>query len=263
MTTIGEGKTLSTQAEILFEVRGQCALITINRPEHRNAINLAAGAQIEQAFRRFDSDAELRVAILTGAGDKAFSAGRDLKEIAAHGDAPMPPLPTLGDTMHVSKPVIAAVNGAAIAGGWVFAQMCDLCIAADSATFGITEPKVGRGVAWSPPMVHMIGSRLALELMLTGKTISAQRAYEIGFVNRVVPRAELIDAALAMAGEIVQCAPLSVVAVRQVVRHTMNMGLDAALEVGKQVCAPLYASEDAMEGAVAFKEKRKPRWKGK
>ncbi len=254
---------MQSQSEILYEVRGACALITLNRPEQRNAINLAAAEQIEQAFRRFDADPALRVAILTGAGDKAFSSGRDLKEIAARGDAPMPPLPTLGDTLHVTKPVIAAVNGAAIAGGWVYAQMCDLCIAADHATFAITEPKVGRGVAWAPPLIHMIGTRLALELMLTGRTISAQRAYEIGFVNRVVPAAELIPAALAMAEEIVACAPLSVIAVRQVVRHTVNMGLDAALEVGKQVCAPLYASEDAKEGARAFKEKRKPRWQGK
>ena len=102
-----------------------------------------------------------------------------------------------------------------------------------------------------------------MELMLTGRSIDAQRAYEIGFVNKVVPRAELIDAALAMAGDIIECAPLSAVAVRQVVRHTLNMGLDAALEVGKQVCAPLYVSEDAKEGARAFKEKRKPRWQGK
>ena len=186
-----------------------------------------------------------------------------MKELALRGDAAVPALPTLGDTLHLSKPVIAAVNGAAIAGGWVLAQMCDLCIAAENASFGITEPKVGRGVAWSPPLVHMIGSRLAMELMLTGKTISAQRAYEIGFVNRVVPPGELLSAALAMAEEIMECAPLSVVAVRQVVRHTMNMGLDAALEVGKQICAPLYASEDAKEGARAFREKRKPQWKGK
>lgn len=254
---------MQTPAEILFETRGPCALITINRPEQRNAINTATATQLEEAFKRFDSDPQLRVAVLTGAGDKAFSAGRDLKEIAARADQPMPPLPILGENMHVSKPVIAAVNGAAIAGGWVFAQMCDLCVAADSATFGITEPKVGRGVAWSPPLIHMIGSRLALELMLTGRTISAQRAYEIGFVNRIVARADLIEASLAIADEIVQCAPLSVIAVRQVVRHAMNMGLDAALEVGKQVCAPLYASADAREGAIAFKERRKPRWQGR
>ena len=254
---------MDQQREVLYEVRGQCAVITLNRPEQRNAINLAACAQLTQAFAQFDADPALRVAILTGAGEKAFSAGRDLKEIAQLEGTVMPPLPILGENMHVTKPVIAAVNGAAIAGGWVFAQMCDLCVAADTATFGITEPKVGRGVAWSPPLIHMLGSRLALELMLTGRTIDAKRAYEIGFVNRVVPRAELLDASLAMADEISACAPLSVVAVRQVVRHAMNMGLDAALEVGKQVCAPLYASEDAKEGARAFREKRKPQWKGR
>jgi enoyl-CoA hydratase/carnithine racemase len=254
---------MATQKEVLFEVRGQCALITLNRPDQRNAIDRPMCAQLWRAFEDFDKDPALRVAILTGAGDKAFSAGRDLKEATREEGLPLPPLPLLGDTLQLTKPVIAAVNGVAIAGGWVFAQMCDLCIAADTAKFGITEPKVGRGVAWSPPMIHMLGSRIALELMLTGRTIDAQRAYEIGFVNRVVPSAELIDAALAMAEEIIECAPLSVVAVRQVVRHTLNMGLDAALEVGRQVCAPLYVSEDTKEGARAFKEKRKPQWKGR
>jgi enoyl-CoA hydratase/carnithine racemase len=249
--------------EVLYETRGQCAIITLNRPDQRNAINLAACERIEQAFRDFDADPNLRVAILTGAGDKAFSAGRDLKEISALGGRPVRAIPTLGDNLHVDKPVIAAVNGAAIAGGWVYAQMCDLCVAADTATFGITEPKVGRGTAWSPPLVHMIGSRLALELMLTGRTISAQRAYEIGFVNRVVPRAQLLDAALEMADDIIACAPLSVAVTRQIVRHTMNMGLDAALEVGRQLCVPVYASDDAKEGALAFREKRKPRWTGR
>ena len=254
---------MATPNEVLYETRGECAIITLNRPDQRNAIDRAMCAQLWRAFEDFDRDPALRVAILTGAGEKAFSAGRDLKEAAREEGLPLPELPILGDTLHVSKPVIAAVNGVAIAGGWLFAQMCDLCIAVDSAKFAITEPKVARGVGWSPPMVHMLGSRLALELMLTGRTIDAKRAYDIGFVNQIVPRSELIDAALAMAAEIIECAPLSVVAVRQVVRHTLNMGLDAALEVGKQVCAPLYVSEDAAEAARAFKEKRKPLWKGR
>ena len=254
---------MADQREVLYEVRGQCALITLNRPDQRNALDSATCDQLWQAFVNFDKDPALRVAILTGAGDKAFSAGRDLKEAARLEGTLPPPMPNLGDNLHLSKPVIAAVNGFAIAGGWVLAQNCDLCIASDNATFGITEPKVGRGVAWSPPMIRMLGSRLAMELMLTGRSIDAKRAYEIGFVNKVVPRAELIDAALAMAGDIIECAPLSVVAVRQVVRHTLNMGLDAALEVGRQVCAPLYESEDAKEGARAFRDKRKPQWKGR
>src|SRR5687767_7798786 len=200
---------MDTQPEVLYEVRGQCAIITLNRPDQRNAIDRATCALLWRAFEDFDKDPALRVAILTGAGDKAFSAGRDLKEAAREEGLPLPPLPLLGDTLHVGKPVIAAVNGVAIAGGWVFAQMCDLCIAADTATFGITEPKVGRGVGWSPPMIRMLGSRIALELMLTGRTIDAQRAYEIGCVNRVVPRAQLLEAALEMADDIIACAPLS------------------------------------------------------
>jgi enoyl-CoA hydratase/carnithine racemase len=254
---------MEMQKEVLFEARGQCALITLNRPDQRNAIDRPMCAQLWRAFEAFDKDPALRVAILTGAGDKAFSSGRDLKEGAREEGLPLPPLPILGDTLHLGKPVIAAVNGFAIAGGWVLAQMCDLCIAADSAKFAITEPRVGRGVAWSPPMIRMLGSRIAVELMLTGRTIGAKRAYEIGFVNEIVPQAQLIDAALAMAGEIIECAPLSVAAVRQVVRHTLNMGLEPALEVGKQICAPLYESEDAKEGARAFKERRKPQWKGR
>ena len=129
---------MAMQKEVLYEVRDRCAIITINRPDQRNAINAAACEQLSQAFSEFDRDPELRVAILTGAGDKAFSSGRDLKELALQGDAAVPALPTLGDTLHLSKPVIAAVNGAAIAGGWVLAQMCDLCIAAENASFGIT-----------------------------------------------------------------------------------------------------------------------------
>lgn len=254
---------MDAQREILYEVRGQCAIITINRPAQRNAIDTAASQQLSQAFDEFNADGRLRVAILTGAGDKAFSAGRDLKEIATLGGIAMPALPILGDNHCVDKPVIAAVNGAALGGGWVFAQMCDLCVAADTATFGITEPKMGRGVAWSPPLVHMIGSRLALELMLTGRTISAQRAYEIGFVNEVVPRDQLMAAALSMADDIIQCAPLSVAAVRRVVHHAMNMGVEAALEAGRQVCQPLYTTEDAKEGPRAFAEKRRPRWQGR
>jgi enoyl-CoA hydratase/carnithine racemase len=247
--------------EVLYEIRGEAVVITLNRPAQRNAINNAVCDQLTQAFHLFDADPSLRVAILTGAGDRAFCAGRDLREAA--GGAQRLPLPVLGDTMHVGKPVIAAVNGSAVGGGWIFAQMCDLCIAAENATFGIAEAKVGRGLHWTPPLVHMVGSRVALELMITGKTIDAQRAHAIGFVNRVVPRAGLIAAALAMADEIIACAPLSVANAREMVRHAMSMGVDEALEAGRQLAIPLYESEDSREGPRAFAEKRKPVWKGK
>ena len=254
---------MSAAQEVLFEVRGAVAILTINRPDQRNALNIAVGEQLIEGFRRFDADPTLRVAILTGAGDRAFSSGRDLKEIAERGDKGVPPLPTLGENLHVNKPVIAAVNGFAIAGGWLYEQMCDLCIAAETAQFAITEGRVGRGFAWSPPLVHMLGSRIAMEMLLTGRMIDAQRAYEIGFVNRVVPYKDLIPSAIALAEEICASAPLSVAMARQIVRHTMNMGLDAALETGRQISVPVYASDDAKEGAKAFKEKRKPKWKGR
>jgi enoyl-CoA hydratase/carnithine racemase len=251
---------MESTRKVLYDVRDQVVVITINRPLQLNAIDNAVCEQLTAAFHRFDADAALRVAILTGAGDRAFSAGRDLKEVA--GGAKRLSLPVLGEVIEVGKPVIAAVNGTAVGAGWIFAQMCDLCVAADSAKFGIAEAKVGRGLHWAPPLVHMIGSRVALELMITGKTIDAQRAYSIGFVNRVVAYKDLIPAALAMAEEIIACAPLSVANARRMVRHAMNMGVDAALEVGRQLAVPFYASEDSQEGPRAFREKRKPVWKG-
>ncbi|MDB5801410.1 MAG: enoyl-CoA hydratase/isomerase family protein [Rhodocyclales bacterium] len=252
---------MTAAAEVLYEVRGEVAVITLNRPDQLNAINNAMCEQLTAAFRRFDEDRALRVAILTAAGDRSFSAGRDLKEVA--GGAQRPPIPVIGATVEVNKPVIAAVNGTAVGGGWIFAQMCDLCIAAEHATFGIAEAKVGRGLHWTPPLVHMVGSRIALELMITGKTIDAQRAHAIGFVNRVVPYSALLPAAYALAEEIIACAPLSVANARRMVREAMNNGVDAALAEGETLAAQLYASEDASEGPRAFKEKRKPVWKGR
>src|SRR5690606_30475075 len=128
---------------------------------------------LRQAWARFEQDSDARVAILTGAGDRAFCAGMDLVEMSQEKLGPLPRdfLPILGDNISVSKPVIAAVNGAAIAGGWLFAQMCDLCVASTHATFAITEVKVGRGMVWAPPLIHMIPQRVMLELLLTGRTI--------------------------------------------------------------------------------------------
>ncbi|MEO7010297.1 MAG: enoyl-CoA hydratase-related protein, partial [Caldimonas sp.] len=143
---------------ILYETRGAVALVTINRPAQRNAIDSAVRAGLFEAWQRIEDDAAIRVAILTGAGDKTFCAGMDLKEAAATGLGVPPPgfLPVLGDNVRITKPVIAAVNGVAYAGGWLFAQMCDLCIAAEHATFAVTEVKVGRGVAWATPLIHML-----------------------------------------------------------------------------------------------------------
>ena len=252
--------------EIRFEVEaGGIAVVTIDRPQARNAINSGVIEGLRQAWQHFAQDDALRVAILTGSGDKAFCAGMDLKQAAATG-LRIPPrdmFPILGDALKLDKPVIAAVNGVAYAGGFLFAQMCDLCVASDNAQFGITEAKVGRGMPWAAPLAHMLPQRVMMELLLTGAPMSAQRAHALGFVNAVVPLAELRDAALAMARSIAANAPLTVRAARELVYLSSEMGRSAALRAAYPLFDSVYLSEDAQEGPRAFAEKRAPQWQGR
>jgi enoyl-CoA hydratase/carnithine racemase len=252
-------------ADVLFDVvEDGIAVVTINRPEHRNALNAGVRQGLFDAWRRLEEEKSLRVGILTGAGDKAFCAGADLKEMADMklGVLPRGFLPVLGDNVHVSKPVIAAVNGAAFAGGWLLAQMCDMCVASTTARFGITEAKVGRGMAWAVPLIHMIPQRIMMEILVTGQPISAQRAYEIGFVNHVVEPAALMPKVLEMARQIVENAPLTVAAAKEIVQLATEMGRTAALRAAAHAFDRVYRSADAQEGPAAFREKRKPRWRG-
>jgi enoyl-CoA hydratase len=250
---------------ILFEMRGPVALITINRPASRNAINSEVRAGLFAAWKRFEGDEAAKVAILTGAGDKAFCAGMDLKEASATG-LKVPPrgfIPILGDVIQVSKPTIAAVNGMAMAGGFLFAQMCDLCVAADHATFAITEARVGRGTPWAAPLLHMLPQRVMMELLLTGEPMSAARLCELGYVNHVVPLAQLLPRSLELATRIAENAPLTVRACRALVYASTESGRTEALRTGDRLFESVYLSEDAQEGPRAFAEKRPPAWKGK
>lgn len=253
-------------SELLYEQDGDIVVVTINRPEQRNALNAEVRDGIREAFRQFENDTDARVMILTGAGEKSFCAGADLREMAQM-QLKVPPrdyAPVLGRNVHVSKPVIAAVNGAALAGGWLMAQMCDLCVAAGHATFGITEAKWSRGAPWSVPLFWMIPPRVMLEILMTAEPISAQRAYEIGLVNRVVPYSELMPTAKEMARKIADNAPLSVMAAKRMIQQTMNIsGAAAALDAADAIFEPVYNSEDAQEGPRAFSEKRRPVWKGR
>ena len=251
--------------ELRYEKVGAVVTLTINRPAQMNALNKAVRTGLFDGFRRFEADPDARVAILTGAGEKAFCAGMDLKEAAETALKVPPPdfLPILGDTIRVTKPVIAAVNGVAHAGGWLMAQMCDLCIASETATFGITEARVGRGMGWAPPLINMVPQRIMLELLVTAKPISASRAYEIGFVNHVVPPADLMSRAREMAADIVANAPLTVVAAKEMVLAATEMGRSAAIRAGANIFEKVYLSDDAIEGPAAFREKRPPNWQGK
>ncbi len=251
--------------EILYENRGQVAVVTINRPAARNAINAGVREGLREAWRRFNGDDAARVAILTGAGDRAFCAGADLKEMSSGelGVLPRNFMPTVNVNIAVEKPVIAAVNGAAYAGGWALVQMCDLVVAAEGARFAITEAKVGRGMPWAVPLTHMIPQKVLLEILMTGDPISAQRAYEIGFVNHVVPAAGLMDKAMALAETIADNAPLTVAAAKEMVYMATDTGRRAGLEAAHHLFHRVYASDDAQEGPRAFAEKRKPQWTGR
>lgn len=240
------------------------ATITINRPEQRNCLSKEVRVGLFAAWDQFERDASARIAILTGSGEKAFCAGGDLKEMVETG-LKVPPrdmFPVPYETIKLSKPTIAAVNGVAFAGGWMIAQGCDLCVASTTAKFAITEVKVGRGSPWAAPLIHMIPQRIFMEIVLTGKPITAQRAYEIGLVNRLAEPEALMVTALELAREVIEGAPLSVAAARETVMLSTEMGRADALEAGWAAHEAAYNSADAQEGPRAFSEKRKPIWSG-
>jgi enoyl-CoA hydratase len=251
---------------VLFDARNDgIAIVTLNRPEERNVLGRDVRAGLFAAWERFERDPALRLAILTGAGEKAFCAGGDLKEMTELRLA-VPPrsmFPVPGDNVELTKPTIAAVNGVAFAGGWMIAQACDLCVASTRAQFAITEVKVGRSSPWAAPLIHMIPQRVMMEIVLTGRPITAQRAYEIGLVNRLAEPDGLMAAALALAADVLDGAPLSVQAAREMVMLSTEMGRSAALRAARHVSEHVYRSEDAQEGPKAFAEKRRPTWTGR
>lgn len=249
---------------VLTDVREGVGWITINRPEKRNALDHEVRAGLFDGFEKLDADDDVQVMVLTGTGEKAFCAGGDLKEMAETGLKVPPPdfLPQLGRTVHPEKPVIAAVNGIAFGGGFLLAQMCDLCLAADTARFGITEARWGRGSPWAAPLPWLTPPRVALELLLTAEPIDAQRAMEVGLVNRVVSLGELTDATQEMASGIAANAPLSVRAAKAMVYATTEMTRTEAFAEAERLYEPVYLSEDAQEGPRAFQERRSPQWRG-
>jgi enoyl-CoA hydratase len=250
--------------ELLIERRGRVELMTINRPDARNAINRATAEAIDAALDAADADAEVWVVVLTGAGDKAFSAGMDLKAFAA-GEVPFTAHGFGGITRRkFSKPLIAAVNGAALAGGFEIMMSCDLVVAADHARFGIPEATRGL-VAGAGGLIRLpkrVPLTVALEMALTGDPIDAERAYDLGLVNRVVPGDQLVDAAMTLAERIVQNAPLAVRTSKRVMREAVELNEAQAWTVNDEAFAAIGRSADALEGAVAFAEKRPPNWRG-
>jgi enoyl-CoA hydratase/carnithine racemase len=246
---------------VRYELDGPVAWVTIDRDDARNALNAAVRDGLWEATHRFNADTAAKVMVLTGAGERAFCAGADLREMADRGLEVPPPdfLPVFGRNIDVPKPTIAAVNGVAYAGGFLLTQMCDLVVAAEHARFAITEVKVGRGTPWAAPLPWLVAPRVALELLLTGEHLTAERAREVGLVNRVVPAAELRAATQQLAATIATNAPLSVAAAKRTV-YLSRPDVDAAADA---IWDPVYRSEDAQEGPRAFRDGRTPDWQGR
>ena len=250
---------------VRYEVVDRVAWLTIDRAEARNALSADVRAGLWAGIRRFNDDEDAAVLVLTGAGDKAFCAGGDLREMA-DGALTVPPpdfLPQFGRNIAVDKPTIAAVNGIAYGGGFLLAQNCDLVVAADTARFAVTEARIGRGSPWAAPLPLLVPPRIAMQLLVTGEPIDARRAYEVGLVNEVVSPAELHAAAQQLGERIAANAPLSVRAAKATVGLVSRLPLAEAFDAAEALWEPVYRSRDAQEGPAAFRDKRRPVWQGR
>jgi enoyl-CoA hydratase/carnithine racemase len=243
--------------------------ITIDRPEILNSLHQAAHFELASAFDRYAADPALRVAIITGSGDRAFCVGTDLKSLAKTGDYDYPPGGFAGITKRFDlwKPVIAAVNGLCLGGGVEIVAACDLAIAADHAEFALPEPLVGLaalGGGALQRLARQLPMKDAMWLVLTGKRISAEEARRVSLINEIAPRGTALERARAIARDMLACAPLALEASKQVMHQSLGEpGLAAAMRRKYPAAERMLASEDAKEGPRAFAEKRKPQWQGR
>jgi crotonobetainyl-CoA hydratase len=256
---------------LLYAQRDGLVTITINRPESLNALNMEASAELLAAFERFKADETAHVAILTGAGTRAFCAGNDLKATAAEnaaGGRQARKIPWGGITsgFECFKPIIAAVNGYAMGGGFELALFADIVVASENARFALPEPRVGliAGAGGVHRLPQQIGLKHAMGLLLTSRQISAAEAYQLGIVNEVVPQDQLLATAERWANEILQGSPLMVQLTKEAALSGLNLSVEDALALDNEgLMQRVYGSEDYVEGPKAFSEKRKPVWKGR
>ena len=261
---------------IQFEQEGPVAILTIDRPKVHNALDFETSDALVDAWMRFRDDDALRVAVLTGAGERAFCAGADLRNVGEfyktltsaqrlRRSEQVPGLGGITKNLAIDKPMLAAVNGHCLAGGLELALACDLRIASENATFGLPEVTRGMlpGAGGTQRLPRLVGPERALDLILTGRRIDAPEAERMGLVTRVVPQAELRDAALAVARVIAENGPLAVRAAKAAVWRGLDLPLEEGLRLEQLIAEPIRQSEDAREGPRAFLEKRKPEFKGR
>ncbi len=251
------------------ERKDRITIVTLNRPEVMNAMHSPAHFELHRVFDEFASDPEQWIAIVTGAGEKAFSAGNDLKWQAAGGKRGWDKSGFAGLTerFDCDKPIIAAVNGVAMGGGFEIALACDLIIAAENAVFALPEPRVGLAALAGGlhRLPRQIGLKRAMGMILTGRHVSAREGLELGFVNEVVSQGQALAAAERWANMILQNGPMSIRASKQTINKGLGVSLEQAMAEQRDYPAvrALAASEDYIEGPKAFAEKRAPQWKGR
>lgn len=246
---------LSTNV-VLYESSNQIATITLNRPDQLNAMNADMWGALEATWRQFGNSDD-RVAILTAAGDRAFCAGADLKDPTLDVWRAIP-----GHIVEVEKPVIAAVFGHCLGGGMGLVQFADICVAAEDTEFAFPEARLGLAIGGASSLVARIPHKIAMELMLTGESMTAARAYEVGLVNKVVPRAELMDVARAYAERIAANAPLVLSMLKRYAHEVTPKGPVENAAMWRREPERIFASRDAKEGIAAFREGRKPKFIG-
>jgi E-phenylitaconyl-CoA hydratase len=258
-------------ASVELKMEGQVAIVTLNRPEAMNSVDPEMRAALHQTWERIRTDDEIRVAIIVGAGEKAFCTGSDLKKTMPTQDSfarqvfAAPNSGAIIAGLVTDKPLIAAVNGYAMGGGMELALACDIRVCSENAQFALSEVKVGSlpGSGGTQRLPRTIGMSDAMMMLLTGDRVDAAEAYRMGLVSKVVPREQLLDAAREIAAKIAANAPLSVRAIKRLVQQGMDMPLSHAIDTERYVFGLLYSSEDRVEGRKAFAEKRKPHYKGR
>ena len=242
---------------VTTEHRGAISIIRINRPERLNAINQAVAVEMQQAFQAFDADDNQRVAILSSVGEKAFCSGADVSDLPELWRA----IPNVG--FKTDKPIIAATTGWVIGGAIVMVMMCDLMVSTESTILYYPEAKLGTTAGGISTLATRMPHKLAMEIMLLGTKVSAQRAYDVGFINRVVPNGQHEEAALEMAEQLLDSAPLVIGALKRLVADIMPAGPIEHMVETAQIIAWVKQSEDFKEGIQAFKDKRKPMFRGR